>query len=512
MSGMGSKVATVLLVICVSLVIATNYHIEFKTDCSSSECQSYLATRKNLVNEEEALYYDANESMNDQENAADQLLEQLRNEEMRKTFFSPSFNFRDVKEAIEEKSKIFPLLKKMPKGAVLHNHGFMDSWFIIRNGTYRDDCYMNTATNKYAYFNNPPSGSWVKVNALRAQSKNVTAFDYNLWLSTQFFTPDDTIGEDPMWEQFDNVIRRISLLGFYSPVWEAAIMDGFQKLVDDGIQHIELRGIHKPYGGSVVYGNTTKLVEKYLDMLNQFNLYSSQKLTMRWIVAAGRNLGRDAVWMKMMEAVNLRQQFPDLVIGFDLVDEEDRFYTLLHYLDLFMKMDSYTKSNNMSALSYYFHAGETFWNKKSHENLYDAILLNTKRVGHGLALKDHPILMQMMIQQNIAVELNPISNQLLRYIPDMRNHPAVVMMNNGVPVTISNDDPMIYGYNGLSYDFYTAYMSWNITLRDLKQLTQNSLEYSSLRGQDLSNALDTWQQSWKDWILWLNSQKNSLLM
>jgi hypothetical protein len=47
---------------------------------------------------------------------ADQLLEQLRNEEMRKTFFSPSFNFRDVKEAIEEKSKIFPLLKKMPKG------------------------------------------------------------------------------------------------------------------------------------------------------------------------------------------------------------------------------------------------------------------------------------------------------------------------------------------------------------------------------------------------------------
>jgi hypothetical protein len=72
---------------------------------------------------------------------------------------------------------------------------------------------------------------------------------------------------------------------------------------------------------------------------------------MRWIVAAGRNLGRDAVWMKMMEAVNLRQQFPDLVIGFDLVDEEDRFYTLLHYLDLFMKMDSYTKSNNMSGKS-----------------------------------------------------------------------------------------------------------------------------------------------------------------
>lgn len=55
--------------------------------------------------------------------------------------------------------------------------------------------------------------------------------------------------------------------------------------------------------------------------------------------------------MKMMEAVTLQNQFPDVVVGFDLVDEEDRFYTLLHYLGLFMKMDKYTKSNNMTGKS-----------------------------------------------------------------------------------------------------------------------------------------------------------------
>lgn len=46
-------------------------------------------------------------------------------------------------------------------------------------------------------------------------------------------------------------------------------MDGFQKLVDDGIQHVEVRGIHKPYGGPLVYGNTSKLVEKYIDLLRR---------------------------------------------------------------------------------------------------------------------------------------------------------------------------------------------------------------------------------------------------
>ena len=59
-------------------------------------------------------------------------------------------------------------------------------------------------------------------------------------------------------------------------------MDGFQKLVDDGIQHVELRGIHKPYGGSVVYGNTTKLVEKYLDMLNR-----KSKCSRTWDLISG---------------------------------------------------------------------------------------------------------------------------------------------------------------------------------------------------------------------------------
>jgi len=62
--------------------------------------------------------------------------------------------------------------------------------------------------DRFAYYTTPPGGSWVKVNALRAQSSNVTAFDYNIWLTTQFFTPDDTVGEDPMWEEFNDVIRK----------------------------------------------------------------------------------------------------------------------------------------------------------------------------------------------------------------------------------------------------------------------------------------------------------------
>jgi len=98
----------------------------------------------------------------------------------------------------------------------------------------------------------------------------------------------------------------------------------------------------------------------------------------------------------MLHTLDLQNKFGKYVVGYDLVDEEDRYFTLLHYLEEFLKISKYTKQHHLPPLKYYFHAGETFWNKRSHENLYDAILLNTTRIGHGLAVKDHPLLMNII--------------------------------------------------------------------------------------------------------------------
>lgn len=49
---------------------------------------------------------------------------------------------------------------------------------------------------------------------------------------------------------------------------------------------------------------------------------------------------------------------------------------------------------------------------KIDENLIDAVLLNTTRIGHGYALYSHPYLYEKAKEQQIAVEVCPISNQV----------------------------------------------------------------------------------------------------
>ena len=151
-------------------------------------------------------------------------------------------------------------------------------------------------------------------------------------------------------------------------------------------------------------------------------------------------------------------------------------------------------------MTYFFHAAETDWYKDTRSNLFDALLLNTTRIGHGFALHNYPLLQQMVKDRGIAIEVCPVSNQLLRVVQDIREHPAREMLSQGLPVTLSSDDSVIYGYNGVTYDYWEAYVSWNITLGGLKKITQNGIQYSSLSETEKAVKMLQLSNLWKSWI------------
>lgn len=73
-----------------------------------------------------------------------------------------------------------------------------------------------------------------------------------------------------------------------------------------------------------------------------------------------------------------------------------------------------------------------------------------------------------------------IKRQVLGLVKDLRNHPASFLLAQNYPIVISPDDPPMWGAEGLSYDFFQAFMGLTgakTGLAFLKKMAKNSLEY-----------------------------------
>ncbi|KAH3745008.1 adenosine deaminase 2-A [Pelomyxa schiedti] len=486
--------------------------------------EEYVKDREQLIYQEATMDFAWYTDMSQTELNAGEVWKKLLGDELARTQASPAYAlpFREARDRIigpyDGENQLLSVIRAMPKGALLHTHCIgCDSWFLINTGSYRQDCYINVGSKdslgiplSYTYAPSQPPNSngsdWQRVVDLRKASGNVTQFDLDLYHSLQFYTPPGgKVTQDEMWVYFDSTIRRgISLLSFL-PVFEAAVLNDFQSYVDDGIQHVELRGVPAVMDTGYNFLSDEEVIQLFLSLIDQFNNGSETKLSMTIIYAICRYAEREEALSAMQFTAHLMAKYPGFIVGFDLMDEEDRFHPLFYYINEFLSMENYTANNNLPTMAYFFHAGETTFPHK--RNLYDALLLGTKRIGHGFALKHHPLLTSQYKEQGVLVEVCPISNQMLRLVHNLQDHTAVHLMRSGVPISINNDDPAIYGYQGVSYDWYEASTAWELTLRALKQLAINSIEHSSLTASSKSQLKQRWLNQWNTWISWLLLQQ-----
>ena len=76
-------------------------------------------------------------------------------------------------------------------------------------------------------------------------------------------------------------------------------------------------------------------------------------------------------------------------VGFDLVGHEDSLKPLIYYAEPFLRSLEKQKESGVT-FPFVFHAGETLGDGSAADmNLYDAILLGTKRIGHGCDCLSH---------------------------------------------------------------------------------------------------------------------------
>jgi adenosine deaminase CECR1 len=384
-------------------------------------------------------------------------------------------------------------MRRLPKGGVLHVHGSAlgDFRWLVTELTHRPDCYIYLGTGgavpsgALRLAESSPGDGWRLVREVRAAAPDPTQFDDELFRSI-------TLGEEELhapdiWREFTATFQRTSgLTGNRSAraeYWRALLL----ALADENIQYVESR-------------STGIEAAVLLDVRSRHPDFG-----IKFIAAGARSATREQMAQGLANALTLRTKDPDQVVGFDLVQEEDRTNSNLYYIEQLLAARREADERGVG-LPFYLHSGETNW--AENENVYDAILLGASRIGHGLALIRHPRLMQIVKERRIAIETCPISNQILGYVSDLRNHPAVHYINAGLPVVLSSDDPAVFRHT-LSHDFYAAFMAWGLDLRSVKQLAMNSLVYSAMNPDEKRTALAAWEGRWTTFIGWLNRRLES---
>lgn len=224
---------------------------------------------------------------------------------------------------------------------------------------------------------------------------------------------------------------------------------------------------------------------------------------------------------KVDSAISLKEnhKYAELIIGFDFVSEEDRGVPTAKYVDSIIYQPFGTgykhteefedKRYRIRRIDFFLHDGESCW--KSDDNITDAAIISRHRIGHGFNMNLFRGTLDEITTYHLSegsekliepvLEICPVSNQLLHYYRDIRNHSAYELMKNGICCVIANDDPLLLGNGGLSYDYWEAYVGMELPLEAIKAsvyiafLYQN-FSYGPEAAFKYDDAMEQLNQEW----------------
>uniref|UniRef100_A0A1I8PKD4 Adenosine deaminase n=1 Tax=Stomoxys calcitrans TaxID=35570 RepID=A0A1I8PKD4_STOCA len=475
--------------------------------------EAYKSLRDIFFRYEESKSFGADIELTQMELNANQIIMEVKTKEFEEGMivphlFTPSQHFFTVLDEIRE-SPLFQYISKMPKGGVLHAHDTaLCSTDYLVELTYRENLWVcqNSTTKSMVSFKfskNKPEPSdleddctWELMSKVR-ELNGAKPVDEYLREHLTLYPVQKFEDNNQAWQQFMGIFGLLDGLLLYAPVWADYYYNALEEFYADGVQYLEFRStlpiLYDLDGNKYTEMDT---VDIYKQTLDKFMAANPGFIGSKLIYAPLRNVDDATMEHFVRTCIEIKKKYPDFLAGFDLVGQEEPGRPLKDFIPQLLSIPD--------DIDFIFHAGETNWFGSSvDENLIDAVLLGTKRIGHGFALVKHPLVLQMVKERNIAVEVNPVSNQVLQLVADFRNHPCSHFFADNYPVVISPDDPSFWKASPLSHDFYIAFLgiaSAHSDLRLLKKLALNSIAYSSLTPDQKVEAMHKWQTQWDIFI------------
>ncbi|XP_069759809.1 adenosine deaminase 2-A [Narcine bancroftii] len=482
-------------------------------------CQTFPTPndRDRMMKAEQFEFMGGNLLLTNKETKVNDILMKIKTKEIAEGMetgkFPPAMHFFSAKELIKQ-STVFNILRKLPKGAALHLHDYalLNVDWLVKNATYLPNCYICfTAAGgiRFHFFLRSPQkrlskcSEWVLLEEYRHQLENVTEFDNSLFRNLTLVTenPEEAYqSQNIIWRRFEDLFKAASSLISYAPVFKTYFYEALREFYHDNVLYIEIRALLLP-----VYELDGTLHDKewsiiaYQEVAKRFQHDNPDFMGAKVIISTPRKINNSEMKTTIFEAMKFYKTFPETIAGFDMVGQEDVGHPLWYF-----KNELLIPREVGVNLPFFFHAGETDLEGTSvDENILDALLLNTSRIGHGYSINKHPMAKRISREFKVPLEVCPISNQVLMLVTDLRNHPAANLMAEGHPMVISADDPAAFGACGLSYDFYEAFMGIGgvkAELTTLKQLALSSIKYSAMSVKTKAECIKLWLRKWDEFL------------
>ena len=188
---------------------------------------------------------------------------------------------------------------------------------------------------------------------------------------------------------------------------------------------------------------------------------AGSQVEVRWILDAVRQFGVEhAMAVARLAAERVDRQ----VVAFGIGGSEARGPA-----EWFTEVFAFAKSAGLHLTA---HAGES----TGPESVWAALRLGAERIGHGIAAARDQELMRHLRDHDIPLEICLTSNLVTGVVERLEDHPVRRLFDAGVPITLSTDDPAMFGCTLLG-EYRLAAGQFGFNQAELRKIAENAWRY-----------------------------------
>lgn len=416
------------------------------------------------------------------------------------------------------------LLKKMPKGADLHNHlsgaVYAESWI---RAAAEDQLCVNLTSLSFAKPGDTGCGNG-KVPASDAYKDQhlfdalVDAFSMRGFVPAPGVTAHDHFFDSfakfggtshrHLGEWLDEVATRADAQNeqylelMHTPEFghaaSIAAEIGWQENLGQFREALLARGLRDEVPTAKAEIDQAETLRRQREHCGQPDASSACRVEIRYLCQVLRGFPKQQVFAQTVLCFETAMADPRFV-GINFVMPEDGYISMSDYA-LHMRMIAFLRKI-YPKIHLALHAGELAPGLVTYEGLCCHIRLaveeaKAERIGHGVDImyenQPHELLKEMA-RNHVMVEINLTSNDVILGISG-KDHPFPLYRQFGVPVTLATDDEGVSRID-LTHEYVRAVQTYSLSYRDLKQMVRTGLEHVFLPGESLWRAPDNFTQA-----------------